>query len=257
MTEDPKSAELEERQRLEAALWDEYVHRPGLNEDLTVHLLPPHWLEPKLRWAFDALGDVKGKRILDYGCGTGRSAVYLAKMGAMTCGFDISPESIAIARRRAEVNGVAELTNFQVMGGERLEYADESFDIIFGQSILHHIVLDLATPEMRRVLRPGGIGVFLEPQGTNPLITFVRAFVPYPGKKVHGTDRPLTRRDIRLLEGVFSKVEWQSFDLFTGVEKLIGFRRRFPLLWKLDRALLRGLPFLWWLAIYMGVKVTR
>ena len=52
------------------------------------------------------LADLQGKRILDYGCGAGLDSINLARQGAVVTGVDIDPSLIAIARLRAEENGV-------------------------------------------------------------------------------------------------------------------------------------------------------
>src|SRR5207253_9747875 len=55
------------------------------------------WVRP----AFDRLGDVRGKRVLDYGCGHGMAAVVLARRGARVTACDLSAGYVAAARARA------------------------------------------------------------------------------------------------------------------------------------------------------------
>src|SRR5215470_3431964 len=52
------------------------------------------------------LGDLRGKRVLDIGCGDGGNSALFAKLGARVVGVDISPGAIEVARERAIVNGV-------------------------------------------------------------------------------------------------------------------------------------------------------
>src|SRR5215510_7125226 len=117
------------------------------------------WIRP----AFDRLGDVRGLRVLDYGCGHGMAAVVLARRGGCVSACYLSAGYLAEARRRALANGVA--IDFVQADGERLPFADASFDRIWGNAILHHLDLTIAALELRRVLRPGGIAVFCEPWG--------------------------------------------------------------------------------------------
>ena len=48
----------------------------------------------------DALGDVRGRRVLDLGCGTGRHAIPLAAAGAVVTAVDFSEQMLAAARRK-------------------------------------------------------------------------------------------------------------------------------------------------------------
>src|SRR5438105_1026281 len=48
---------------------------------------------------------LRGKRVLDYGCGHGENACLLAACGAQVTAFDLSPEAVAQARRRARLHG--------------------------------------------------------------------------------------------------------------------------------------------------------
>lgn len=110
--------------------------------------------------AFDfmmsSIGEIDGKTILDYGCGSGWLGVFLAKEGAKVKGFDISEKMIKVARKRAKHNGVENLIEFSKMTAENLIYPDNYFDFAVGVSILHHVDLDLAAKELKRVLKKEG-----------------------------------------------------------------------------------------------------
>src|SRR5262245_54033749 len=60
------------------------------------------WIRPALA----ELGDVRGRRVLDFGCGHGMAAVVLARRGGRVTAFDLSRGYIKEARQRAEGNGV-------------------------------------------------------------------------------------------------------------------------------------------------------
>src|SRR5260370_13103567 len=70
-------------------------------------------LFPK-EYMFKAVGDLRNKRVLDFGCGDGQIAVQMAALGAQVVGMDISPELIEVACRRAELDGVADRVQFLV-----------------------------------------------------------------------------------------------------------------------------------------------
>src|SRR5579862_381185 len=71
----------------------------------------PRKLYPK-EYCIGLLGDLRGKHILDVGCGEGEDAVLLAKLGATVTGFDVSPGAIEVAKRRAELDGVSDRVSF-------------------------------------------------------------------------------------------------------------------------------------------------
>src|SRR5205085_11697689 len=87
---------------------------------------------------FRRAGDLRGKSILDVGCGDGINAVMFAKMGALVTGVDISPGAIRVAERRAKVNGVSGSTRFICVPIETADLPDDSFDVVVGDAILHH-----------------------------------------------------------------------------------------------------------------------
>lgn len=166
------------------------------------------WIRP----AFARLGDVRGRRALDYGCGHGMAAVVLARAGAEVSAFDLSPGYVAEARRRAEANGVQ--IECTVANGEELPFPTNAFDVIWGNAILHHLDLARAGAEMFRVMKPGAVAVFCEPWGGNPLLALARRWLPYPGKHRTPDERPLSRRDLAPLRAIFPAIEIQGFQLF-------------------------------------------
>src|SRR5712692_5369839 len=104
------------------------------------------WIRP----AFAQLGDVRGQRVLDYGCRHAMAAVVLARRGADVTALDLSGGYLAEARRRAEANEVA--IPFVQADGERLPFADGSFDRVWGNAVLHHLDVGVAGRELRRIL---------------------------------------------------------------------------------------------------------
>lgn len=194
------------------------------------------WVRP----AFARLGDLRGKAALDYGCGHGMAAVVLARRGAVVTGFDLSPGYVAEARERARANGVA--ATFVAADAERLPFCDESFDAVWGNAILHHLDLARAGAELRRVLRPGGVAVFCEPWGGNPLLEFARRRLPYPGKDRTPDERPLRPADLTPLRAHFPDLRLDGFQLFGMVRRLWRPRPRLTPLDAIDARLLRAVP---------------
>jgi SAM-dependent methyltransferase len=135
------------------------------------------------------------------------------------------------------------------MNAEELAFPDGTFDAVCGTGILHHLNLEQAAAEIRRVLKPGGRAVFIEPLGHNPLINLFRRLTP----KARTTDEhPLLMKDLHLLEERIGPVEMRFHHLaellaipfartplagparkLTGKldERLLGHRRVQPLAW--------------------------
>jgi SAM-dependent methyltransferase len=152
----------------------------------------------------------------------------LARRGACVTAFDLSPGYLAEAQARARANDVA--VAFVQADGERLPFADDSFDRIWGNAVLHHLHLQRAARELFRVLRPGGIAVFCEPWGENPLLNWARRHWPYPGKGRTPDEQPLRRRHLRILRQVFPHLETEGFQLLSMVRRVLPTRRfLFPL----------------------------
>jgi ubiquinone/menaquinone biosynthesis C-methylase UbiE len=116
------------------------------------------------------MGDLKGKRILDVGCGTGTMAILIKQTypTADITGLDGDPQILEIARSKAKKHGF-EIPFEQGMSFD-LPYPDSSFDLVLTSFMLHHLNRSdkqKTAAEMYRVLRPGGqlFGVdFTEPQ---------------------------------------------------------------------------------------------
>lgn len=139
-----------------------------------------------------------------------------ARAGAsVAVGLDISDESIRLARGNAEREGLASVASFVQGDCEATEFPDASFDCIICSGMLHHLDLDRAYPELRRILRPGGRILCIEALAHNPLIQAYRNRTPemrteWESSHILGVpDAVRARRWFRLGEMRF----WHLFDL--------------------------------------------
>jgi SAM-dependent methyltransferase len=146
------------------------------------------------------LGDIAGKDMLDFGCGMGEESVYFAKLGARVTGIDISEVGVASLRQRAAHHRL-DITALE-MRADPTSFKDGSFDRIHGLGILHHIGIEPGLAEVKRLLRPGGIGVFLEPMGNSPTVERIKNWMMKNGRFLadfdHVTDHEhnLTWREV-------------------------------------------------------------
>jgi SAM-dependent methyltransferase len=111
-----------------------------------------YYEQPNLRALLPA---VAGRRVLDAGCGAGRTCEWLVEQGAEVVGIDASPEMLGRARERvpAASFALADLAN-------PLAFEDGSFDIAVAGLVMHYLRDWVPTlRELRRVLRPDGVFV--------------------------------------------------------------------------------------------------
>jgi SAM-dependent methyltransferase len=188
------------------------------------------------------LGEVRGKRILDLGCGHGMAAVVLARRGAHVSALDLSADYLREAARRAAANR-ADLSFVQA-DAERLPFADGCFDGIWGNAVLHHLDPRRAALEVRRVLRAGGVAVFCEPWGGNPLVRWARCWLPYPQKQRSLDEAPLSSADLASVRAVFPQLQLEGHQLLSMAGRLLGPRSRLSGLGRLDTQLLECCPAL-------------
>jgi ubiquinone/menaquinone biosynthesis C-methylase UbiE len=173
--------------------------------------------------------DEPGIIVLDYGCGSGWSALLLATKAEQVKAFDISEGSIRNLYRSIEYNMMDNL-EAQVANGEELPYGNDEFDYVFGYGILHHLTLNKCLPEIARVLKPGGRAAFCEPLAHNPLINLYRYIKHHRVERHLGTDRPLKYSDIPTFQKYFPKVQFRESSFF---------RDRYSSLISLDRVFLK------------------
>ena len=230
-------------------------HFATVRSDLVFHdddyLDHETWIRP----AVAKLGDLKGKQILDFGCGHGIASTVFARHGAIVTAFDLSPGYVREAKERAEANGVQ--VQFVVADGERLPFADESFVAIWGSAILHHLDLAVSGRELQRVLKPGGVAVFCEPWGGNPLLRFARSYLPYPGKHRTPDEEPLTPGMLAKLCNVFPELTVEPQQLLGMVGRVWRNRMLATGFAKVDLRLFQLMPRLGLLCRYVVVKMKK
>src|SRR5947207_8795298 len=102
----------------------------------------------------------RGLKVLEIGCGLGTDGAQFAKAGADYTGIDLTEASIELARKRFELSGLK--GEFRVADAEKLDFADETFDVVYSHGVLHHTPDTAgAVREIQRILKPGGRAIVM------------------------------------------------------------------------------------------------
>jgi SAM-dependent methyltransferase len=115
-----------------------------------------------------------GSRLLDVGCGSGGPALHLAEtVGPTVCGVDVLGEAIVTARQLAAERGLDDRASFlEIDAGDRLPFADASFDTVLSTDAMCHLPnrLDVLR-EWHRITSPGARILFTDPTILTGLVT--------------------------------------------------------------------------------------
>jgi ubiquinone/menaquinone biosynthesis C-methylase UbiE len=145
--------------------------------------------------------DITGKRTLVVGCGFGDDTVRLAHCGADVYGFDLSPESIDIARKLTESMG--KKIDYRVSPAENMPYDSKSFDVVVVHDILHHVDIPKVLSEIVRVAKPGALFLCSEVYTHAGVEKFRRSsfihklIYPIVRKQIYATSNPYITEDER------------------------------------------------------------
>jgi ubiquinone/menaquinone biosynthesis C-methylase UbiE len=106
----------------------------------------------RYRLTVEALADAKGKRYLDIGCGSGRYAVNLARLGAQVVGVDFSAAMLDLACQYSKAEGVADKARFIEGDMDKwMESTDEHFDAAYAMGVFDYLADPVGT--LRRMLK--------------------------------------------------------------------------------------------------------
>ena len=161
---------------------------------------------PENRFILSRIGNVRGKYILDLGCGAGENSVYFARRGARCVAADYSSGMVQTALRLAEDYNVS--ISGRIIDAMNIDVPADTFDIVYAANLLHHVDAATCIKEVHRVLKPGGLACFWDPLRHNPLINVYRRVA----KQVRTSDeQPLDIGIVRDFVTMFSKVEYDTF----------------------------------------------
>lgn len=212
---------LTARQRREKEYYEQYSQTFDLRREVDFSPVVSGEKRPwNSYWAIYQLAQEEfqaGKRLLDFGSGPGDNALRFAKIGYDVEGFDISEGNVNIANRlfdKYQMKG-----QFQVSFAEKLPFNDESFDVIAGIDILHHVDIEKSLIECRRVLKKGGVAIFREPLEVDLVdkvrnTSLVKLVAPKDKSFEHHItedERKLNSHDLRTIKKVFPNLVTERY----------------------------------------------
>ncbi len=165
---------------------------------------------PENRIILSSLGDIRGKKILDIGCGAGEAAVYFAKKGADVTAIDISERMLDVAKGLAKRYNVN--INTKISSSDHIKFHDEIFDIVYAANLLHHVDIESSLREISRVLRKGGAFAAWDPIAHNPIINIYRKMATEVRTR---DEHPMKMKQLKMFSKYFSHVETEATWLFT------------------------------------------
>lgn len=133
---------------------------------------PLHDINPlRLEW-IDAMASLKGKQVLDVGCGGGILSESMARHGAQVTGIDLADKPLSVARLHLLESGLA--VDYQLISAEDMALAHPArFDIVTCMEMLEHVPDPLSTVQScARLVKPGG-HVFFSTLNRNPRSYFM------------------------------------------------------------------------------------
>lgn len=244
-----------QRQQNEAAVYDararEWVEQLDDDELRLSASTPPYPNREHVEFLddmFERMGDPAGLNVLEVGCGSGALSTYLGMRGANVVGLDVSSEMLAVARRRAEVNGVAGPVSFIDSPIETFDAPDDTFDVVIGNQTLHHLELVDAMRNIRRMLVPGGQALFAEPVLFLPEVArrirnSPRVRKHFPERTDTPDERSLGVAEINAIRAEFPRSEVHNYQLLCRLQNFFELTdKRFQRLEAVDRVLLRRIP---------------
>lgn len=169
----------------------------------------------------------QGKKLLDFGSGPGDNALRFAHIGYQVEGFDISESNVGISTLLFKKYDLSQSGHFQVSSAESLPYEDETFDVIAGIDILHHVDIELAMKECKRTLKKGGVAVFREPLEVGLIDSvrntwFVKLFAPKEKSFEHHItedERKLNMGDVEIIKNIFPGVLTKRYFFLARVDR--------------------------------------
>ena len=163
------------------------------------------------------MSDIANARVLDLGCFSGNHlSLWIAEHCADYTGIDLSAQATALLDAKLKEQGLSHARAY-AMDFLANDYPDNHFDLVYAYSVLHHFKdMPIMLRELRRVLKPGGMVISLDPLMTEPLNRFARMLYR-PLQTDRDWEWPFNRATFRTLQQYFELADIQGY---VGMSKL-------------------------------------
>lgn len=205
-------------------------------------IITHHVLKPKAKTQVN---------LLDFGCGPGDNSLRFSRAGFKVTGFDICENNINSCRTLFDKNNAE--GSFYVSVAENLPMPDESFEVVAGIDILHHVDIIKSIKEVRRVLKKNGIAIFREPIEVPVLDNFrntalVKMFFPNRvsfEKHITEDERKLNKTDLELIKNIFPDITIERSLILSRLDKFFRNPKstKASILERIDYFLCKYIPF--------------
>ncbi len=207
------------------------------------------------RWYKDYFSEIYRNghgEVLELGSGTESIALKISSADYILYSIDISEEAVSYA----EQHKILTDAKISVDDAHHTNFPSEMFDLVIGRGVLHHLDLQTACTEIKRVLKSGGKIVFGEPLDCNVLINLYRKLTPQIRSR---DERPLSAEMLKFIQSQFSSIQVRYYGFLTLGPSILRLKSPRWLHW-FDSFLLNtlglGRYFAWACLIYSSKKRT-
>jgi SAM-dependent methyltransferase len=160
---------------------------------------------PRFVKALSLGGDLRGKRVLDVGCGRGELVIQSGMRGAEAHGIDYAQAAVDIAAKAIEGidPDLRARCHVRQMDIKALDFPDAYFDVVFMMDVVEHLYpheLAKAYDELQRTIRPGGRLVL----HTSPNKIFEERVYPHYSRRINQAALWMSRR-LKYTDGLFNE----------------------------------------------------
>ncbi|KAJ2699518.1 Hexaprenyldihydroxybenzoate methyltransferase, mitochondrial [Coemansia sp. IMI 209128] len=119
---------------------------------------------------------IRGRRVVDIGCGGGLASESLARLGMHVLGVDAARENVEIARIHAQGDPALKDLAYVQSTAEQLEERD--FDVVVSLEVIEHVADPMGFVKSLVDLAKPGASIFISTMNRTPLAAFIDVFVP-------------------------------------------------------------------------------